>query len=62
MDIQNDIFLQNPLPHNKEAEQSVLGSMLVEQECVTAAFERLVEDDFYIEANKKNILCDAFFI
>ncbi len=53
MDIQNDIFLQNPLPHNKEAEQSVLGSMLVEQECVTAAFERLVEDDFYIEANKK---------
>lgn len=53
MDIQNDILLQNPLPHNKEAEQSVLGSMLVEQDCVTTAFERLVEDDFYIEANKK---------
>ncbi len=53
MDAQNDILLQNPPPHNKEAEQSVLGAMLVDRSCVTTAFERLSEDDFYIEANKK---------
>lgn len=41
------------MPHNKEAEQSVLGSMLVNSECVTTSFERLREEDFYIEANKK---------
>lgn len=53
MDVQNDNFIQTPLPHNKEAEQSVLGSMLIDRDCVTAAFERLSTDDFYIEANKK---------
>ena len=53
MDVQNDNFIQTPLPHNKEAEQSVLGSMLIDRDCVTAAFERLSADDFYIEANKK---------
>lgn len=53
MDVQYENLIQNPLPHNKEAEQSVLGSMLVDRECVTAAFERVKEDDFYIEANKK---------
>lgn len=53
MDLHNENFIQNPMPHNKEAEQSVLGSMLVNSECVTTSFERLREEDFYIEANKK---------
>lgn len=53
MDMQNDNYIQTPLPHSKEAEQSVLGSMLTDSSCTTAAFERLKEDDFYIEANKK---------
>ena len=53
MDIQNENLIQSAMPHNKEAEQSVLGSMLLDRECVTKAFERLVEKDFYIEANKK---------
>ncbi len=53
MDLQNETLIQNPLPHNKDAEQSVLGAMLVDTECVTSAFEHLVPDDFYIEANKK---------
>ena len=32
------------LPHNIEAEQSVLGSMLIDRECVTTAFEKLEEN------------------
>jgi len=53
MDVQNENLIQNPLPHNKEAEQSVLGAMFVARDCVTTAFERLRADDFYVEANKK---------
>ena len=53
MDIQNENLIQNAMPHNKEAEQSVLGSMLIDRECVTASFGKLNEADFYIEANKK---------
>ncbi len=53
MDIQNENLIQSAMPHNKEAEQSVLGSMLLNRECVTAAFESLEDKDFYIEANKK---------
>ena len=53
MDIQNENLIQSAMPHNKEAEQSVLGAMLLEKECVTTAFEILEEADFYIEANKK---------
>ncbi|MBR6728966.1 MAG: replicative DNA helicase, partial [Clostridia bacterium] len=40
------------MPHNKEAEQSILGAMLIDTECVTLVFESLHEEDFYIEANK----------
>lgn len=53
MDIQNENLIQSAMPHNKEAEQSVLGAMLLEKECVTTAFESLEEADFYIESNKK---------
>ena len=53
MDIQNENLIQSTMPHNKEAEQSVLGSMLIDRECVTTAFESLNEADFYIESNKK---------
>ena len=53
MDIQNENLIQSAMPHNKEAEQSVLGAMLLNSECVTTAFETLTDADFYIEANKK---------
>ncbi len=53
MDVQNENLIQSAMPHNKEAEQSVLGSMLIECDCVTKAFEKLDKSDFYIEANKK---------
>ncbi len=40
------------MPHHKEAEQSILGAMLIDAECVTTVFEALKEDDFYLEANR----------
>lgn len=40
------------MPHNKEAEQSILGAMLIDADCVTLVFESLTDNDFYIEANR----------
>ncbi len=34
-------------PYNAEAEQSVLGCMMTDEECVALAFENLKSDDFY---------------
>lgn len=38
-------------PHNLEAEESLLGAMLLSREAVTAAVERVVADDFYKPAH-----------
>lgn len=40
-------------PHNIEAEQSVLGAMLLDKEAVASATEVLHKDDFYAEAHKE---------
>lgn len=40
-------------PHDIEAEQAVIGSMLTDQEAVYAAIERLKPEDFYGEDNKQ---------
>ncbi|MDI3533938.1 MAG: replicative helicase [Thermosediminibacterales bacterium] len=40
-------------PQNIEAEQSVLGSMLIEKEAIVSAAEILTGDDFYKEAHQK---------
>ncbi|NLJ40013.1 MAG: replicative DNA helicase [Clostridiales bacterium] len=40
-------------PHNMEAEQSVLGSMLLDKEAVAAATDSLTGEDFYAEAHKE---------
>ncbi|KXG74140.1 Replicative DNA helicase [Fervidicola ferrireducens] len=39
-------------PHSVEAEQSVLGSMLLSKEAIYVALERLKSDDFYLEAHR----------
>ena len=39
-------------PHDTEAEQAVIGSMLTDKEAIIAALEVLKEDDFYREDNK----------
>ncbi len=40
-------------PHSLEAEQSVLGAMLINQEAINTAVEQLSPEDFYKEANKE---------
>ncbi|MEW5783599.1 MAG: replicative DNA helicase [Bacillota bacterium] len=40
-------------PQNLEAEQSVLGSMIIEKEAIYAAIEMLTEQDFYRTAHQK---------
>ena len=39
-------------PHDVEAEQAVLGSMLTDKDAVISAIEVLKEDDFYRTDNK----------
>jgi len=40
-------------PQSKEAEQSVLGSMIIDKEAIYAAAEVLTEEDFYSTAHQK---------
>ena len=40
-------------PHNSEAEQAVLGSILLDNDTIDAALEYLRADDFYSNSNKK---------
>lgn len=42
-----DTLLKRIMPHNLEAEQSVLGSMLMDKDAVAAALELCSPDDFY---------------
>ncbi len=46
------------IPHNKEAEQSIVGAMLVDKECSIVVFESITAEDFYIEANKNIFLAE----
>jgi replicative DNA helicase len=38
-------------PHTNEAEQSVLGSLLIDKDCFLTVWDILRPDDFYVEAN-----------
>ena len=43
----DESLIKKVLPHSPEAEQSVIGSMIMDGEAVLAASELLVPDDFY---------------
>lgn len=43
----DDIAIKRVMPSSHEAEQSVIGSMLMDQEAIILASEKLNEDDFY---------------
>lgn len=42
-----DVVLKRILPHSVEAEQSVIGSMIMDKEAIVTASEIVSEDDFY---------------
>lgn len=41
------------MPNNPEAEQSVLGSLIIERNAVTSVMEELQETDFYRESHRQ---------
>ena len=43
----DEAILKRILPHSMEAEQSVIGSMIMDKEAITIASEMLTTDDFY---------------
>lgn len=53
----DEAVLKRVLPHSIEAEQSVIGSMLMDKEAITIASERIAGDDFY--GKQYGILFDA---
>ena len=53
----DEALIKKILPHSVEAEKSVIGSMLMDQDAVMAATEILVKDDFY--GKQYGILFDA---
>lgn len=47
-----DELMARQLPHSLEAEQAVIGSMLIDSRCVADMLEILKPDDFYLQQNK----------
>ena len=47
MEMENDALLKRVQPHSLEAEQSVIGAMLMDREAIIAASEIITDADFY---------------
>lgn len=44
-----EALIKRVMPNNLEAEQSVIGSMIIDKDAITAAFEALMKEDFYYQ-------------
>ena len=42
-----ETLIKRVMPHSVEAEQSVIGAMMIDQEAITVASELLTSEDFY---------------
>ena len=49
----DDELLQRQMPHSVEAEQSVLGSILIDSRCVADIIGILRPEDFYLQQNRE---------
>ncbi len=47
-----DEILSRQMPHNLEAEQSVLGAMLIDADCIKDVMDKLQPEDFYVKQNR----------
>ena len=45
-------LLTRQMPHSVEAEQAVLGSMLIDARCIPVVIEKLRAEDFYLKQNR----------
>ena len=48
----NEELLIRQMPHSVEAEQSVLGAMLIDARCIPSVIEELHGNDFYLDVNR----------
>src|SRR3984893_17712704 len=48
----SDTVLERPLPHNLEAERSILGAILLDNHALNAAVDRLRSDDFFLPQHR----------
>ncbi len=48
-----DVTLARPLPHNLDAERSVLGAILLDNQAFNTAVELLRPEDFFLEAHRR---------
>ncbi|MBE5961070.1 MAG: replicative DNA helicase [Lachnospiraceae bacterium] len=53
----DEAFIKKILPHSQEAEQSVIGSMIMDRDAIIAASEMITSDDFY--QHQYGVLYDA---
>ena len=51
MALEEEQLLLKQMPHSVEAEQAVLGSMLIDPRCVPEVIDKLKPEDFYIKQN-----------
>ena len=56
-----DILLRQ-MPHSLEGEQAVLGSMLIDPDCVKEVVDKLRPEDFYLRQNREiyETICSMF--
>ncbi|MGB0035593.1 MAG: replicative DNA helicase [Candidatus Acidiferrales bacterium] len=48
-----DSHLERPLPHNLEAERSILGAILLDNHALNTAIEKLRSDDFFLDQHRR---------
>jgi len=57
-----DELISRQMPHSVEAEQAVLGSILIDEQCAPQIIEALRPEDFYLRANREiyEAICSMF--
>ncbi|MCI9264684.1 MAG: replicative DNA helicase [Oscillospiraceae bacterium] len=57
-----DELISRQAPHSTEAEQAVLGSILIDERCIPKVVEKLKPEDFYLRQNREifEIVCSMF--
>jgi len=57
-----DELLSRQVPHSVEAEQAVLGSILIDERCIPQVVEHLKPEDFYLRQNREiyETICTMF--
>ena len=57
-----DELTARQMPHSAEAEQAVLGSMLIDSRCVPQVISALRSSDFYLSVNREifDVICTMF--